>query len=210
MNKLKQDRLLYLVTDSRLCGDRSLEEVVELAILGGVDLVQLREKNTTKEEFLCIGRSLKTICDSYEIPLIINDCIDVAIAIDASGLHLGQSDLPYDVVRERFGSEKIIGLSVNTLEQAKEAEDLDVDYLGVGPIFPTKTKLDAGKLWGIDELKTLRKISNHTLIGIGGISQHNLDEIIKIGFNGVAIVSAICAAEDPKESARRLSGMIKV
>jgi len=208
LNKFKKDKILYLVTDAKLCGEKPLEEVVESAILGGVDVVQLREKHSSKEEFLRIGRSIKTICDAHQVPLIINDCLDTAVALDAAGVHIGQSDLPYEVVRKKLGPDKIIGLTINTLIQAKDAESLDVDYLGVGPIFPTLTKLDAGDLWGFDNLNRLRNLSRHTLIGIGGINQSNAGKLMEIGFNGIAVVTAICAAKCPRTNAKELSSLL--
>jgi len=201
--------LLCLVTDTQLCSPLSLEEVVELAVQGGVNLVQLREKNVMTNEFLQIGKRLKYILDAYKVPLIINDRMDIAIALDADGLHLGQSDMPYAIARKIFGHKKIIGLTVNTLLQAEQAENLDVNYLGVGPIFHTQTKLDAGQPWSINELKKLRSFSKHTLIGIGGINASNAGEILKIGFDGVAVVSAICSTQDPQKSAMQLFDIVK-
>lgn len=209
MNKLNKNPLLYLVTDTQLCNPRSLEEVVELAVQGGVNLVQLREKNMTTNEFLQIGKRLKPILDAYKVPLIINDRMDIAIALDADGLHLGQSDMPYAIARKMFGHKKIIGLTVNTSLQAEQAENLDVDYLGVGPIFHTQTKLDAGQPWGINELKKLRSFSKHLLVGIGGINASNAGEILKIGFDGVAVVSAICSTQDPQKSAKQLFNIVE-
>jgi thiamine-phosphate pyrophosphorylase len=199
-----------LVTDTRLCSSRSLEEVVELAVQGGVSLVQLREKNVTTNKFLQIGKRLKSILDAYKVPLIINDRIDIAIALDAGGIHLGQSDMPYAIARKIFGHKKIIGLTVNTLLQAEQAESLDVDYLGVGPIFHTQTKSDAGQPWSISELKKLRNFSKHILVGIGGINASNAGEILKVGFDGVAVVSAICSTQDPQKSARQLFDIVEV
>ncbi len=210
MNKLNKDHLLCLVTDTQLCSQLSLEEVVELAVQGGVNLVQLREKNVMTNEFLQIGKRLKYILDAYKVPLIINDRMDIAIALDADGLHLGQSDMPYAIARKIFGHKKIIGLTVNTLLQAEQAENLDVNYLGVGPIFHTQTKLDAGQPWSINELKKLRSFSKHTLIGIGGINASNAGEILKIGFDGVAVVSAICSTQDPQKSAMQLFDIVKI
>ncbi|MEI8055706.1 MAG: thiamine phosphate synthase [bacterium] len=209
MSKLNKKHLLYLVTDTQLCGLRSLENVVELAVQGGVNVVQLREKNATTKEFLQIGKRLKSMLDVYKIPLIINDRIDIALTLDAAGLHLGQSDMSYAVARKALGYEKIIGLSINTLAQAKQMEDLDVDYLGVGPVFQTQTKSDAGQPWGINDLKTLREFSEHVLIGIGGINVDNANKILEIGFEGIAVVSAICAAAYPKKSATELFNIVK-
>lgn len=209
MNKLNKDNLLCLVTDTEICGQRSLEKVVRLGVKGGVNLVQLREKNATTKEFLQIGGRLKSLLNVYKIPLIINDRIDVALALNADGVHLGQSDMPCAVAREILGNKKIIGLTVNTLAQAKLAAPWKIDYLGVGPIFNTQTKLDAGSLWNFEELKKLRQISKHILIGIGGINVINAHKILELGFNGIAVVSAICAAKNPQKAAMQLTNIIK-
>ncbi|CAL7959152.1 Thiamine-phosphate synthase [Gammaproteobacteria bacterium] len=209
MNKLNKNHLLCLVTDTQLCGLRSLEDVVELAVRGGVNVVQLREKNATTNEFLQSGKRLKSMLDVYKVPLIINDRIDITLALDAAGLHLGQSDMSYAIARKILGYEKIIGLSVNTLVQAKQTENLDVDYLGVGPVFQTQTKSDAGQPWNINDLKKLREFSKHILIGIGGINAGNADKVLEIGFEGIAVISAICAAADPQKSATQLFNIVK-
>ena len=186
-----------------------MEEIVSLAIKGGVTLVQLRDKHSTTRELLQIGKRLKSILSAYKVPLIINDRIDIAIALEADGVHLGQSDMPCDIARKILGSEKIIGLTVNTLSQVESTQQMLVDYLGVGPVFATKTKVDAGEPWSMEELQRLRKISQHILIGIGGINLDNIHKVLGFGFDGVAVVSAICTAEDPQQAAMQLSNMMK-
>jgi thiamine-phosphate pyrophosphorylase len=208
-DKLKQKDLLCLVTDCKLCGERSVEQVVRLAISGGVNIVQHRDKHASTRELLQTGKRLKSILSAHQIPLIINDRIDVALALDADGVHLGQSDMPYDVARKILGNKKIIGVSINSLEQFKLIKSNQVDYLGVGPIFLTRTKTDAGRPWLIDDLKKLRKISEHVLIGIGGIDSSNIGTVVELGFEGVAVVSAICAAKDPRQAAAQLLKIMK-
>lgn len=201
---MKRNGILYLVTDRQLCGDRSLEKIVESAIQGGVNLVQLREKNIAIKAFLQLGERLKEILKSYKVPLIINDRIDIALLLDADGVHLGQSDMPYKIARKILGPNKIIGLTINTFAQAEQAESWDVNYLGISPIFNTNTKPDVGTSWSLRDLKSLRTLSRHVLIGIGGINVGNVCTVMSTGLNGIAVVSAICAAPDPKMSALQL------
>jgi thiamine-phosphate pyrophosphorylase len=200
---------LQLITDRQLCGERSVENVVGLAAQGGVNLVQLREKQASMREIIELGTQLKKLLHKYSIPLIINDRVDIAQAINAAGVHLGQEDLPFPLARKILGFKKIIGVSINNVVQAQEAEQWDVDYLGVGPIFATATKPDASAPLGIAELKNIREISRHPLIAIGGINQQNIKNVLQAGADGVAVVSSICAAEDPKASAMQLLQTLK-
>jgi thiamine-phosphate pyrophosphorylase len=201
---LAAQKLLYLVADVNVCHISSLGRVVEQAILGGVKAVQLRAKQISSREFLQIGQRLKVLTAKHAVPLIINDRVDIALALEADGIHLGQSDMPYRLARKILGYDKIIGLTINTLQQAEEAQNLDVDYLGVAPIFTTPTKADAGDPWNFNELKKLCQISKHRLIGIGGITAQNVREVITTGLHGIAVVSAICGSQDPRSSAAAL------
>lgn len=196
--------LLCLVTDSELCLPRSIEEIVKDAIEGGVNMVQFREKNASTCALLEKGQHLKEILKPYKVPLIINDRIDIALALDAEGVHLGQSDMPYKIARKLLGPDKIIGLSINTLEQAIQAENTDVSYLSVSPLFHTNTKNDISMPWGLNKLKELRKISKHKLFGIGGINEQNVGEVLEAGIDGIAVVSALCSSSYPKQSAINL------
>jgi thiamine-phosphate pyrophosphorylase len=202
------DWRLYLVTDRRLAGERPLEEVVLAAVRGGATAVQLREKEATTREYVTMARRLKALLTPFGVPLIINDRVDVALAAGADGVHVGQSDMAYEDVRRLVGPHFLVGLSVETMQQAQAAEDLDADYLGVSPIFSTPTKPDAAAAWGIEGLTALRVRSRNVLVAIGGIGSSNAREVIQAGADGIAVVSAICAAADPEDAARELRRLI--
>ncbi len=199
---------LCLVTDSRLSLGRPVEEVVRAAVQGGVTLVQVREKECPIRDFIALAHRLREILKPSGIPLIVNDRVDVALAVGAEGVHIGQSDMPFADARRLMGSDAIIGLSVETLSQAEEATAFDADYLGVSPIFPTPTKTDTGAAWGIEGLKTLRQHSRHRLVAIGGINEANAAAVMSAGADGIAVVSAICSAADPGEAAKRLRAIV--
>ena len=202
------DWRLYLVTDRRLAAPRAIEDVVAAAVRGGVTAVQLREKDCTTREFVALARRLKQIVAPAGVPLIVNDRVDVALAAGADGVHLGQSDMDCREARRLLGPNAIVGLSVETLEQAKEAATLPVDYLGAGPIFPTATKADAARAWGLDRLAVLRGQTAQTLVAIGGIDASNARQAIGAGADGIAVVSAICGARDPEGAARQLRAIL--
>ena len=190
---------LYLVTDSALAAPRALIDVVAAAVRGGVTAVQLREKDCCTREFVELARALKA---AVTVPLIVNDRVDVALAADADGVHVGQSDMDCRDVRRILGSSAIVGLSVEKPEQA--AADLPVDYFGVGPIFATPTKSDAASAWGLEPLAALRARTRRQLIAIGGIHAGNAHQVMEAGADGIAVVSAICTAPDPEAAAREL------
>jgi len=200
----QRDWSLYLVTDRGLMGSRPLAEVVAAAVAGGVTAVQLREKQCSTREFVALARCLKSLLAPYGVPLIINDRVDVALAAGADGVHVGQSDMDCRDARRLLGPDAIIGLSVETLEQATQAIAYHVDYLGVSPIFPTLTKTDTTAEWGLAGLAALRRISKQVLVAVGGIHPGNVTEVIRAGADGIAVVSAICAAPDPAVAARAL------
>lgn len=202
------DLSLYLVTDRSLSLGRSLEYVVSEAAKGGVTMVQLREKDCSTQEFYQQAILLKECLRPYNIPLIINDRLDIALACDAEGLHIGQSDMPYAVARELLGKHKIIGLSVECLQDAIDANELDVDYIGISPVFGTPTKTDTAPALGLEGIREIIKISRHKSVGIGGINHTNASDIIVAGADGISVVSAIMSAADPKESATRLRDII--
>jgi len=204
------EKSLYLVTDRKLSLGRPLISVVEEAVKGGVTMVQLREKDCTTSEFYKIAMELKECLRPYNVPLIINDRIDIALACDAEGLHIGQSDMPYDVARKLMGSNKIIGLSVENIEQAKRANDLDVDYIGVSPVFGTPTKTDTAPALGLEGLRDISAISRHPIVAIGGININNAKEIIEAGAGTIAVVSSVMSAENPKLAAEELVRIIKM
>lgn len=198
---------LYLVTDRTLCGGRPLEAVVEQAVKGGVSCVQLREKEFSTRQFVDEAKVIMEILSPLGVPLIINDRIDVALAIGADGVHVGQSDMPYAIARELMGPKAIIGLSVETWDDVEMAEDLDCDYIGVSPVFETPTKTDTKGAWGLEGLKKIRGYSRHKLVAIGGINESNAAQVVAAGAHSIAVVSAICSAGDPCEAARRIAGI---
>ena len=203
------DYSLMLVTDRPLCLGRDLLDVVEQAVQAGVTAVQLREKQLPTREFICLGRELKKRLQPRSIPLFINDRLDVALAVGADGLHVGQEDMHVSDVRALAGLELAVGLSVNSIQDIMEANTLDVDYLGAGPVFPTATKEDAKEALGIEGLQALITSSRHPVVAIGSINQGNVAQVIKAGARGVAVVSAICAAESPLESTAQLIRAIR-
>lgn len=187
---------------------RDLVDVVMEAVAGGVSIVQIREKSSETKAFYDMARALKSRLSKTQTPLIINDRVDVALAVDAEGVHVGQSDLPCHIVRTMLGPDKIVGVSINTYEQIKEAEQQGATYLSLSPVYPTSTKTDTTEPFGLSGLQAARKMTQKPLITIGGINQSNIREIMSTGMDGVALVSAICSAPSPKEAAAELSGLI--
>jgi thiamine-phosphate pyrophosphorylase len=202
-------RGLYLVTDRGLCGGRSLEEVVELAVQGGVACVQLREKELSTRAFVELAVALKALLAPSGVPLIINDRVDVALAAGAEGVHVGQEDMPCAMVRRLLGPRAIIGLSVETWEDVERARDLDVDYLGVSPVFPTPTKTDTKAAWGLEGIRRIRARVRQPLVAIGGLNAGNAAAAVRAGADAIAVVSAICASADPRQAARDLDACIR-
>lgn len=205
---LSFDLSLYLVTDRGLSLGRSIDWVVEKAVKGGVSMVQLREKEGTARAFYEQAIRLKKLLAPYRVPLIINDRLDIALACDADGVHIGQSDIPCPVVRKLLGRNKIIGLSVESIADAEEANLLEVDYIGISPVFSTLTKTDTAPELGLEGVRRITAISKHPSVGIGGINLRNADEIIKAGAEGIAVVSAIMSANDPEQAAQLLKNKI--
>ena len=199
---------LYLVTDTEICPRKKLCQTVENAILGGVTMVQLREKDLDSRTFYQEALALKEITSRYGIPLLINDRLDIALAIDADGLHIGQSDLPVAVVRRILGPDKLLGVSVDTLAQAETAKRAGADYFGVGAVFPTTTKDDASYV-GIQIPGEIRRALNLPVVGIGGISKETLPLLYGSGIDGIAVVSAIMASSDPQAASKILREMVK-
>lgn len=210
-NPQSLDLGLYLVTDRGLCLGRPLADVVAQAVAGGVSVVQLREKHASTREFVDLGRALLALLAPLGVPLIINDRLDVALAVGAQGAHLGQGDMPVAEARLLLGPQAVIGLSVETMDQLREAEGLPpglVDYYGLSPIFHTPTKTDAGPGWGLAGLGQARAEvdagSRLPLVAIGGIGPGNAASVLRCGANGLAVVSAICSAPDPQAASRVL------
>lgn len=198
------DLSLYLVTDRALSNGRSLEWIVMEAVRGGVTMVQLREKDCSTRDFVELACSLKSKLEPLHIPLIINDRLDIVLAANADGLHIGQSDMPYDLARRILGYDKIIGFSVENIKQAREANELSVDYIGISPVFGTQTKIDTARPFGLDGVREVASFTNHPTVAIGGVNAGNTLDIIGAGANGIAVVSAICSAESPMKAAMRL------
>ena len=202
-------RGIYLVTDRGLCLNRSLQDVVLQTVKGGAAYVQLREKGITTRLFVEEGRAIKKILEPYGVPLIINDRIDVALACGADGVHIGQEDMPYATARELMGQKVIIGLSVETWEDVEAAQKLDVDYIGVSPVFATPTKTDTKEPWGLDGLRKIKAFSRHPLVAIGGINESNAGAVVEAGADCLAVVSAICSSDDPMTATLRLKHIIE-
>ncbi len=203
------DLSLYLVTDRPLSGGRDMAWIVREAAAGGVTMVQLREKECSTAEFIALARELKQALQPLGIPLIINDRADVALAVDADGLHIGQSDMPYDMARRLLGSDKIIGLSVETMDEVLAANALDVDYIGISPVYATPTKTDTLQPFGLDGVEEVMKLSRHRCVAIGGMNRDTIGEVIRRGVEGVAVVSAIVAADSPREASAELAAIVR-
>ena len=203
------DLSLYLVTDRTLAQGRDIAWIVREAVAGGVTMVQLREKYCSTAEFLALARELKSALVPLGIPLIINDRIDVALAVDADGVHIGQSDMPYETARALLGKDKIIGLSVETMNEVIAANALDVDYIGISPIYATPTKTDTLTPFGLKGIEEVMRLSRHRCVAIGGMNRATIGEVIARGIEGVAVVSAIVAADSPRQASAELAKIIQ-
>lgn len=207
MHNKKLDCTLYLVTDRDVLKGRDLKRAVEDAILGGTTLVQLREKNVSSKEFYEIAKDIKSITDKYNIPLIINDRLDIALAVEAEGVHIGQKDLPASLVRKIIGEDKILGVSANTIEDAFKAQKDGADYLGVGAIFPTKSKKDAENT-SIETLKKIKDAVSIPIVAIGGVNENNIQKLKETNIDGIAVISAILGKEDIKKACEKLKYLL--
>jgi thiamine-phosphate pyrophosphorylase len=199
---------LHLVTDSELCGARGIEAVVRAAVQGGASCVQLREKTLATRAFVERARSLKALLAPLGVPLIVNDRLDVALASAADGVHVGQGDMPAAEVR-RWLPHAIIGLSIESVAQLRAAEqDSAVDYYGASPVYATPTKTDTAPALGLEGLRALRALTRRPLVAIGGIHAGNAAPVMTAGADGLAVVAALCTADDPAEGARRLRAIV--
>ena len=187
----------YLVTDSDILRDRDFYNSIEEALKGGVTMLQLREKNASGKEFLEKAIKLRELTKKYNVKFIINDRVDIAMLCDADGVHVGQSDIPANKVRELIGEDKIVGVSARTVEEALTAKENGADYLGVGAMFTTRTKLDA-KSVSIEKLKEIKELIKLPVVAIGGLSLSNIDKLKECNVDGYAVVSAILGAENIK------------
>ncbi|WP_315109233.1 thiamine phosphate synthase [Clostridium intestinale] len=202
------DYTVYLVTDRDVLKGRDLCEAIEASIKGGVTLVQLREKDISSLDFYNLAVAVKKITDKHNVPLIINDRIDIALAVDAAGVHVGQSDIPTKVARKIIGEDKILGISAATLEEAKLAEAEGADYLGIGAVFPTDTKKDARSV-SIELLGEIKKSLTVPVVGIGGINENNAELLKESKIDGIAVVSAVLGKEDIEQAARNMLAKFK-
>ena len=200
--------LLYAITERAWLKGKTVAEAVEEAIMGGATFIQLREKNLSYEEFLKTAIDVKAVTDKYNIPFIINDNVDIAVKVGADGAHIGQSDEEIKTARERLGADKIIGLSAGTVEEAVKAEQSGADYIGVGAVFNTSTKLDA-KSVSLVTLKEICNTVNIPVVAIGGISKDNAIQLSGTGIEGICVVSAIFAQDDIKAAASELLKLAK-
>jgi len=200
---------LYLVTDRELCGARGVEAVVAEAIAGGTTMVQLRDDVTTDAELVVLARRLVALLKPTKVPLIVNNRIEIAVAAGAAGVHVGQSDASPVEARSRLGPSAIVGLSITEAAQLAAIPADAVDYLGVGPLFATATKPDAAPAMGLAGLAEIRPRTRLPIVAIGGLDRANAAAAIAAGADGIAVVSAICAAASPRSAAQELSGLIQ-
>ncbi len=210
MNRPAFDPGVYLVTDRAALGGRPLVDVVDLAVAGGVSMVQVREKDATAREFVELARTLAGLLRARGVPLLVNDRVDVALAVGADGVHVGQDDMHPADVRALVGPEALVGLSVTGTADVRAARGLPVDYLGVGPVFATATKKDAGAPLGLDGLAAMIALAEVPVVAIGAIGSDNAAAVMARGAAGVAVVSAVCAASDPREAAAALRRIVEM
>lgn len=202
----KKDLILYAVTDRTWLGNMTLYEQVEEALKGGATFVQLREKELDDETFLKEAFEIKALCRKYNVPFVINDNVEIAKEIDADGVHVGQSDMKAENVRAILGNDKILGVSAQTVEQAILAEKMGADYLGVGAVFPTGSKADAEAV-SYETLKAICEAVSIPVVAIGGIGAGNVSKLENSGISGIAVISAIFAAEDIQAATKELKEM---
>lgn len=205
----KLDLSLYVISGQCFTRDRTILTVMKEALLGGATVIQLREKNMTAREMVEVGTKLQIMAREYGAKFIINDCVDVALAIDADGVHLGQDDLPVSMARAILGPKKIIGLSTHCLEQVLAASSLPLDYLGVGPVFTTPTKPDAQPV-GLELVSNASRQLKLPFVAIGGIDETNVAQVLAAGAKNVAVIRAVVAADDVAEATRRLKFYIQM
>ncbi len=195
LDKQAVDYSLYLVTDQNMLQGRDFLSCVEAALAGGVTLLQLREKNLSSRDFYTVALQLKHLCQPYRVPLIINDRLDIMLAVDADGLHIGQEDMPVNIARQLIGADKLLGYSVSSLEEAVYSAEY-ADYLGAGTVFPTNSKSDIGQPIGIAGLQAIKRAVGLPVIAIGGINKENVQAVQAAGADGIAVISAILGQND--------------
>ena len=201
---MKQIGKLHILTDTVLQSRFSHMEITRLAIAGGADTIQYRQKSGSTREMIEIARNMKRLCSEAGVTFIVNDRLDVAIAAEADGVHLGQDDFPIPMARELLGEGRIIGGSAATLDEARKCLSEGADYVGFGPVYPTSSKDDAGPVSGIDILKQVVEIVPLPIIAIGGVGAANIPDVMRAGAHGIAVISAVCCQDDPEEATRAL------
>lgn len=206
LNADKKSMLLYAVTDRTWLGDKKLEDEVEKVLKAGATFIQLREKNSSFNEFLEIAKKIKAVTDKYKVPFVINDNIEVAKAVNADGVHIGQSDMEAKRARSILGDEKIIGISAGSVQEAVTAERNGADYIGVGAVFHTDTKKDATDMT-MDVLKNITASVHIPVVAIGGINKDNIMQLKGTGVDGVAVISAIFAKKDVYQATKELRAL---
>jgi thiamine-phosphate pyrophosphorylase len=207
-NKRAIDYGLYLVTDRKLLGSRNFLESLRLALSGGVTVVQLREKEVDAREFYQLAQAVLPITDSFQVPLIINDRLDICLAVGAAGVHLGQQDLPAQVARRLLGPGKLLGISTNNLEEARQAAEDGADYLGAGALFPTGTKQNTRSLT-LERLAEIKSGTHIPVLGIGGVNSKNALDVLATGVDGICVASAILGRPNIQQAADNLKNLKK-
>jgi thiamine-phosphate pyrophosphorylase len=199
---------LYVVTDSRIIGSRSLIETVSRAIRGGAGIIQYREKSRSTRQMIHDAKSLCDLCHGMGAAFLINDRLDVALAVNADGVHVGQEDMPVDLARTLLGPGKLLGVSVRNLDQLRDATRMGADYLSVSPVFATATKPDHEEPVGLQGLKLLAREAHLPVVAIGGINRRNAAAVVGAGAQGLCVISEVLGADDPEETARELVRII--
>jgi thiamine-phosphate pyrophosphorylase len=208
-SKMKRIGRLHVLTDTELQSRFAHLELTKMAIEGGADTIQFRQKTGATREMIEICREMKRLCEDAQVTFIVNDRVDVAIASDADGVHLGQDDFPIPLARKLLGEARIIGGSAVTLEEAQECLTEGADYIGFGPVYPTTSKDDAGPVTGVALLEEVVKVVSIPIIAIGGVTAENTPEVIRAGARGIAVISAVCCQENPEQATRDLSQALR-
>lgn len=200
---------LYVIVDRQAAAGRPLDELARQALAGGATAIQLRDKLSDGRTLYREALALRELCRQAKVPLIINDRLDVALAVEADGVHLGQDDLPPEVVRRLLGPEKLVGVSADSVEQAQAAAAAGASYLGVGDLFGTRSKADAGAPIGLERLAEIARQVSLPIVGVGGITRENAASVIAAGAKGIAVISAVLGASDPTAAARALATIVR-
>ena len=208
MNIERKNMCLYAVTDRSWIGEKNFLEQIEDSLKGGVTLLQLREKNLSREEFFKEAQKVKKLTDKYGVPLIINDDVEIALQVDAAGVHVGQKDMEAGEAREKLGADKILGVSCRTVEDAKKAEQMGADYLGVGAMFATSTKAEA-EVITTERLRSICQAVSIPVVAIGGIKEENVEKLRDCDISGVAVISGIYAQKDIESACQKLLKLSK-